>query len=180
MQNGGWVVIQRRKQGDTDFQRGWKGYVEGFGDLEGDFWLGLEKIHRLTTGGSQIYFILGHYNSSLQNDWAYYESFAVSDNLSGYKMHVDTFGYKGSIKELLSYHDGQEFSTMDRDNDLFSHSCSTQYGGNGGWWYQSCYRLGILNGFYGVKSKGGISIWQDGPLYIKDTEIKVKPRLGQC
>ena len=46
---GKWMVIQRRINGSVDFYRNWTDYVYGFGDLEGEFWYGLEKMHCLTT-----------------------------------------------------------------------------------------------------------------------------------
>ena len=47
---GGWIVIQRRIAGGTvNFTRGWDDYVNGFGDLDGEFWYGLDNIHSLTT-----------------------------------------------------------------------------------------------------------------------------------
>ena len=48
---GGWILIQRRATGDIDFHRGWDEYRTGFGDLRGDFWLGLDPIHTITSSG---------------------------------------------------------------------------------------------------------------------------------
>lgn len=41
-------VFQRRKNGKTDFYRGWTEYANGFGDLNEDFWLGNACIFRLS------------------------------------------------------------------------------------------------------------------------------------
>ena len=44
---GKWMVIQHRINGSVDFYLNWTDYVNGFGDLEGEFWYGLENIHHL-------------------------------------------------------------------------------------------------------------------------------------
>ena len=41
-------VFQRRITGSVNFFRGWKNYKQGFGYLNGEHWLGNEKLHRLT------------------------------------------------------------------------------------------------------------------------------------
>ena len=47
---GGWTVIQRRNAslGRVNFVRDWKNYENGFGDLDGEYWIGLNNIYELT------------------------------------------------------------------------------------------------------------------------------------
>jgi len=53
----GWTVIQRRLDGSVDFYRNWTDYRRGFGDLEGEFWLGNEHIHQLTNQGEYTVYL---------------------------------------------------------------------------------------------------------------------------
>ncbi|XP_028127853.1 angiopoietin-4-like isoform X2 [Diabrotica virgifera virgifera] len=48
---GGWTYIQNRFDGSQDFYLPWRDYKFGFGDLDGEFWMGLENIYHMTEGG---------------------------------------------------------------------------------------------------------------------------------
>ena len=51
---GGWTVLQRQQEGSVDFKRGWDDYKKGFGDIRDEFWLGNDKIHRLTASQEMV------------------------------------------------------------------------------------------------------------------------------
>ena len=44
---GGWLVVQRKKDGIIDFNRGWVDCENEFGNLTGEFWYGLTPLHCL-------------------------------------------------------------------------------------------------------------------------------------
>uniref|UniRef100_A0AAG5DAU0 Fibrinogen C-terminal domain-containing protein n=1 Tax=Anopheles atroparvus TaxID=41427 RepID=A0AAG5DAU0_ANOAO len=44
---GGWTVIQRRIDGTVNFDRDLRDYIKGFGNIDEEFWLGLENIYQL-------------------------------------------------------------------------------------------------------------------------------------
>ncbi len=45
---GGFTTILRRQDGSVSFQRSWKDYKSGFGNLLTEFWFGNENMHDLT------------------------------------------------------------------------------------------------------------------------------------
>ena len=140
---GGWTVFQRRKDGSVDFYRNWTDYENGFGDLTGEFWLGLSKIHHLTKEGSNTLRVdLGDFEGNTA--YANYSTFSVGDGSTEYILTVG--GYSGTAGDSLVYDNGMRFSTRDNDNDLRSGSNCAQLL-TGAWWYNSCYRAN-LNGHY--------------------------------
>ena len=48
----GWLVFQRRLDSSVSFSRNWKEYVDGFGDLNGNLWLGNDNFALITAGNT--------------------------------------------------------------------------------------------------------------------------------
>ena len=57
MKDGGWTVFQKSVYGCVDFTRTWEEYKNGFGDADGDYWLGNNVIHQLTSKPADGIFI---------------------------------------------------------------------------------------------------------------------------
>ncbi|XP_036891038.1 tenascin-R isoform X3 [Sturnira hondurensis] len=168
---GGWIVFQRRQNGQTDFFRKWAEYRVGFGNLEDEFWLGLDNIHRITSQGR--YELRVDLRDGQEAAFAHYDKFSVEDSRSLYKLRIGA--YNGTAGDSLSYHHGRPFSTEDRDNDIAVTNCALSY--KGAWWYKNCHRTN-LNGKYGEsRHSQGINWyhWKGHEFSIPFVEMKTRP-----
>ena len=86
---GGWVVFQKRQDGSVNFYRGWIDYKNGFGNLNGEFWLGLDKIHHLTKTKNKLRVDLMDTTGSTA--YAEYNMFSVSSERTKYKLSLGTY-----------------------------------------------------------------------------------------
>ncbi|XP_064900379.1 microfibril-associated glycoprotein 4-like [Columba livia] len=143
-----WTVFQKRFNGSVSFFRGWNDYKQGFGRADGEYWLGLQALHLLTLQGRyELRVELEDFENNTAA--ATYGSFALSPHAvsaeeDGYTLHVGGF-VDGGAGDSLSYHNGQKFSTFDRDQDLYVQNCAAL--SSGAWWFRSCH-FSNLNGFY--------------------------------
>ena len=136
---GGWTVFQRRQDGSEDFYRGWDNYVSGFGSLTGEFWLGLENIHRLTNRSvTKLRVDLSDFDGNTA--FAKYNTFRVLSSSTNYTLNVS--GYSGTAGDSLTQHNGYQFSTEVSQCTLF---CSHEL--RGAWWHNTC-NWSNLNGLY--------------------------------
>ena len=87
---GGWLVVQRRKDGSIDFNRGWVDYEEGFGSLTGEFWYGLRPLHCLTNQGQWQLRIDFTFTNGTKS-YLSYKSFSVGPANSQYQLSISGF-----------------------------------------------------------------------------------------
>ena len=92
---GKWIVFQRRQDGSVDFYRNWTDYVNGFGDLEGEHWLGLDKISCLSSCGAVLRVDLEVVNGTRK--YAEYSTFNVDDASTNYRLTVEGFSGTAGI-----------------------------------------------------------------------------------
>ena len=114
--DGGWTVFQRRIDGSVNFYRTWIEYEYGFGNPEGEFWMGFRNILRLTINGNWSLMI---YLEAFNGDkvYALYETFQIGDAASNYAIFID--GYRCDADDSLVYHNKRPFTTKDKDSDIY-------------------------------------------------------------
>ena len=142
-QSGGWTVFQRRRDGSVDFNRTWNDYKHGFGNIEGEFWFGNDNIHDLTKPSfapkkSQL---LINMRMKGQSDTVYvkYNTFEITNEATKYVLKIN--GSSGNVTvnpRGMDNNNNRKFTTFDSDNDMAVSNCAKYYGGDGGWWYNSC------------------------------------------
>ncbi|XP_050776180.1 tenascin-X isoform X30 [Gopherus flavomarginatus] len=171
---GGWLVFQRRMNGQTDFWRDWEDYARGFGNRSQEFWLGNDALHELTAGGEQELRV--DLRAGAEAVFAQYQRFRVDPPSEHYRLHLGS--YRGTAGDALSYHSGSVFSTRDRDPNRLLIPCAVSY--RGAWWYRNCHYAN-LNGLYGSRrDHQGVNWfnWKGFEFSIPFTEMKMRPRRG--
>ncbi|KAJ8024681.1 Microfibril-associated glycoprotein 4 [Holothuria leucospilota] len=180
---GGWTVLQRRKFGKDNFNRTWDEYKRGFGYLHGEHWLGNDMIHRITMQGTyELQIELEDFQDHKLK--ALYFPFGISDEETNFTLGLGVMESGASVVgDSLSGHNGQPFSTWDRDNDAWpAGNCAMEY--SGGWWFRNCHKSN-LNGIYHLGpgapfGKGVIwSTWKNFEYSLYATVMKIRRRAPQ-
>ncbi|XP_077981274.1 fibrinogen-like protein 1 [Glandiceps talaboti] len=142
-----WTVIQRRLDGSVNFFRNWTDYKTGFGNIDGEYWLGNDNIYALTNQASyKLRIDLEEWDGT--TSYAQYDRFWIEGEENNYILHLGE--YSGTAGDSMKYstvrHDGQPFSTYDRDNDSHLGQHCARYN-KSGWWFNDCNNSN-LNGEY--------------------------------
>ncbi|XP_065923014.1 tenascin-R [Magallana gigas] len=147
---GGWTVFQHRRDGSVDFYLPWDDYKNGFGEPDGEYWIGNDHLHQLTSWGNSDFYVR---LEKFTDGWAYakYNNFTVADESDGYRMRLKVGSYRGNAGDSIESHgttntNGYKFSTSDIDNDFAPASCTVVR--QGAWWHNIC-TWANLNGRYG-------------------------------
>ena len=116
---GGWTVFQRRLDGSVDFYRNWSDYKHGFGDVYGEFWLGLDKIHRLTSDNNSMLRVdLEDFKGN--TTYAEYNVFGVMSEKDKYRLILGFYsgktGERGSVIISVSV-TCLELAALDEEKD---------------------------------------------------------------
>ncbi|KAG8201287.1 hypothetical protein JTE90_016770 [Oedothorax gibbosus] len=167
---GSWTVVQRREKGGTlHFDRDWAQYKRGFGDVDGNFWIGNDLLHHITAEGEEYALRMDLWDAQGTYKFAEYSTFRVLGEHDHYRLVLA--GYRGNASDAMGYHNGMAFSTPDRDNDASEAThCADFY--QSGWWYNHCQ-------YVNVNGRTGIT-WYDmeGQEWseLSKVEMKIKPK----
>ena len=174
--DGGWTVIQRRKDSSVDFNRPWSDYKKGFEDLNGEFWYGLKNMSCLTQTGQWELRVDFEFNNKTRF-FLHYNVFKVGSATDEYPLTISGFTGMTRVDPFATGgHNGQKFSTYDNDNDKSSGNCAAQANrakDNGGWWYNQCWNIN-LNIKYNPAQFGSMYLasgWYN-PRWV---EMKIRP-----
>ncbi|GCC26331.1 hypothetical protein chiPu_0004747 [Chiloscyllium punctatum] len=139
--NGGWTVLHRNtRQSEMTWNETWTAYKYGFGNIQGDHYIGNQYMYYLT---SQKWYkarvvIDEEKNGWTQQSYAEYDIFRLGDESTHYRMQLGA--YRGGAGDALATFenmvDNLPFSSRDNDTDGDAANCASKYGG--GWWFNTC------------------------------------------
>ena len=96
---GGWTVFQRRLDGSVDFYLGWESYKRGFGNLNREFWLGNDNLHRLTAADDvKLRVDLEDFDGNIK--YAEYTTFKVASEADKYRLLIGE--YSGTAGDAMT------------------------------------------------------------------------------
>ncbi|XP_017009860.2 fibrinogen C domain-containing protein 1 isoform X1 [Drosophila takahashii] len=176
-----WTVILSRSSDDVNFERGWLDYRDGFGNLAGNFFIGLNKLHALTASAlHELRIVMEDFSGNVA--YAGYSVFAIGSEREIYPLSVlGKFqeDLTPSAGDSLSYHAGAKFSTLDQDNDnCLDCNCAAKHKGAG--WFNNCATSNLF-GHYIARNQGQAletGMWWDtfaGQNSLKSVRWMIRP-----
>merc|ERR1719376_31648 len=141
----GWIVMQRRFDGNVSFARTWEEYSNGFGSKSGEHWLGLRQMYEILRGRDYIlrvevekFEIRYSHKYKPYEGYSEYTTFYLGPESENFTLTLD--GYSGNAGDAFIVDNStmesesswkmnvdsvgtrtaqnMQFSTLDRQNDM--------------------------------------------------------------
>ena len=85
--DGLWTIIQKRYDGSVDFNHIWTAYKDGFGNVDGEYWLGNDIIQQMTSSACyKLKIVLKDWDNVTK--YAMYDTFRIADEAEGYRLTI--------------------------------------------------------------------------------------------
>lgn len=168
---GGWTRIMNKVDRSIYFNKSLIEYKNGFGDIEGNNWLGLDHMRFILT--NRNYKIRFELFNDINNIYYFeFNTFMIGSESEGYKITLSDLNSR-NINPFINYMNGMKFSTYDSDNDKYeAGNCALNY--KTGWWMSSCYKFCLIcesNDAHFYDSSGSFNI------FANNTKMLIKPNL---
>ena len=96
-------MFQKRFDGSVDFYRNWAEYRDGFGDLKGEFWLGNDRVSKMTQQGDwELRVDMGDWSTPMVKAYAKYNKFRLGSSTESYTLQLDKNSFNGTAGEDYS------------------------------------------------------------------------------
>jgi len=168
------MAFQHRFDGSVSFTRNWEEYKEGFGDGEGEYWLGNELLHQLVTSEPyDLLVIAKDFEGGTQTKK--FNHLTIAPEADGYRFNYDSIYTSGySLHQLFNSMKGDVFQTPELGD------CGAEYAS--GWWFRACH-MDNMNGEYvnsDSQCRNTLGIhwfaWKTFNKCLKETLLMIKPK----
>ncbi|BFZ22436.1 hypothetical protein BsWGS_25475 [Bradybaena similaris] len=151
-----WTVFQKRFDGSVSFYRGFNEYKNGFGNVNGEFWLGLDNIRRLLLQNKD--------NNRLKIDLreqstgvTYNKTYPVFTIGPGDNYILSLSGVYNDSRWGISTSVGQMFSTYDHGLSALADFSNRA----AGWWFDVNGGYVNINGIWGSNVTSRSMFWYE-------------------
>ena len=193
---GGWMgIMLRDRSRSIRFFQSERSYINGFGKLPREYWIGLENMHYFSSQPEGTELMVELVKDGVKYV-AYYDNFFVDSIATKYTLRVSGFAAnKSNISDSLSASDG--FGFVDSRTDTPRHEVAEQYGTISyycsyyyeSWWFgpsgnESCTLVALLKDYTGQETlgipKGFIWVVNGQRVGFDIVEMKIRPKKWEC
>ncbi|XP_060603730.1 fibrinogen-like protein A [Ruditapes philippinarum] len=169
---GGWTIFQNRFDESVDFRKHYSLYTTGFGDVNGEYWLGLKYIQELSENPTELW-----YNVSLTIGETAHEKYGHfrligTDYILSVDHQLEKSGMASDAEIVFGSLNGHRFSVTEYS---YSSTCGTT-----GWWseYPKCQFVNLnIETFLHVSDLYNDVAELKGHTVVKTTRIMIRRKV---